>query len=124
MCIRDRYLICTNTDVTISGLKFSNCSQNSKTSKQKATIKQTILDCLGESALSIHPIPMQVNLHKMALFLDHNKTPLFGIYFFKPEGKARINPVHFDRNDNFENLLLLKEMFLKLGNPDWDKTSQ
>jgi len=63
--------------------------------------------------IEINMLKAQHNIHHMALFLKKS-APKFGFYFFKLEGKNRINPVFFESkngHNDTENLKKLKKLF-------------
>lgn len=62
---------------------------------------------------------LENNVHKMALFLDQKNNPLYGIYFFQPSTKARVNPVFFDKISNEHNLKIMLDLFLQCVPEKW-----
>ncbi|WP_298422639.1 SIR2 family protein [uncultured Kordia sp.] len=72
---------------------------------------------LSKENFTYHNINKIKNFHKMALFLDRDEVK-YGIYFFNPPHKNRINPVWFSvveddkkkgRDFNKKNLKIMKE---------------
>lgn len=62
---------------------------------------------------------LENNVHKMALFLDKEDNPQYGIYFFQPSTKARVNPVFFDKTSNDHNLKIMLDLFLQCIPEKW-----
>jgi hypothetical protein len=79
----------------------------------KTTIKGSFENYNFPNMAPIKRIDDEMHWHRMAVFL-YNGQPRYGIYYFKPSTKIRINPVCFDykkdKNDN-ENLDILMKFF-------------
>lgn len=85
----------------------------------------------GDNFKAYHKEDNEHTMHRMALYLKKNGkiiTPVFGMYFFKPSAKVRINPVYFykskqDQNQN-KNLNMMLELFKQEArtnpNETWD----
>jgi len=67
-----------------------------------------------------HVIDDEKSNHRMALFLNERNEPVFGIYFFKPNTKARINPVIFTK-EYPRNLDIMLKMFNRSIPKKWSE---
>lgn len=81
----------------------------------KIKINTVLTQILSKDNFKKSKIPISKNIHHMALFLK-NGIPIYGIYFFKPEARSKINPVWFDSTiekpyNNSKNLKNLTELF-------------
>ena len=80
-----------------------------------AIISQIFEDHKKDKNFTSIPVKDVYQMHKMAIFLE-KEVPIFGIYFFKPSIKVRINPVFFDtrfknKDNSLENLKTMIELF-------------
>ncbi len=98
------YLLCTNDKSMAKDLKSSN-------KDVEILIINKMKEILGNN-FEKRIIDEDKSRDKMALFLDKSYNPIYGIYFFKPSAKTRINPVCFDINSDSSNRFTQKNLDL------------